>query len=817
MQSNDQNKRKFIKYDEDLLTSKKPKIENETKENSDAKMETKVSNDNLPKTEEIFDILGYATYLRTYSRKKEDGTMETWNDTINRVIGACKKQLHMDFTEEEEKELKRLLYTLKISVAGRFLWQLGTDTVDKYGLLSLQNCALTTITNYKDFKWIMDALMLGAGIGMNITRAYIEKLPMVLSAKVTRKDTKDADFIVPDSREGWVQLLGKVLKAHFFSGKDFTYSTTCLRSKGAVIKAFGGISSGPEMLCEGIAKISEICNRKAGQKLSSVDVLDICNILGMIVVSGNVRRCIFENELVETKNGHVKIKDVTVGTLVLTSNGYYKVLNNFYQGKQRLVNIKAGKSELLCTLNHRVAVSSNDGYIWKQAQELTIGDKLVIHDTNNNFIFVPINSIRMSEKIIGETYDIEVETKNEFYCNGLLVHNSAEIALGDPTDKDYLRSKRWDLGNIPNTRCYSNNSVICNDINDIIDNDDFWSGYEGKGEPFGLVNLGLSRNCGRLGDFEYLDQDACGMNPCGEIVLSNKECCCLAEVFLPKIVSLEELKTATKYLYRICKHSLTLPCHHKDTEDIMHKNMRMGIGVTGYMQATEEQKSWLPKCYEYLREFDIKYSKKYKINKSIRIGTCKPSGTLSILGNVTPGVHPAFAQYYIRRVRFSSESPIVQYLKDKNYPVEFNLQFDGSYDHTTSVVSFPCKVPHGTILAKDCTAIDQLKYVRRVQTDWSDNSVSVTCYYKKEELPAIKQYLKENYNHTIKSVSFLLHQDSGFKQMPLEEITKEKYEEMVKSLKPVNFEELHKYVDHGKFNDESDNSLECAGGACPIK
>ena len=99
---------------------------------------------------------------------------------------------------------------------------------------------------------------------------------------------------------------------------------------------------------------------------------------------------------------------------------------------------------------------------------------------------------------------------NEFFCNGLLTHNSAQIALGDATDKEYLQAKRWDLGNIPNWRCYSNNSVICNDISEIIDNEDFWKGYNGNGEPYGLVNLKLSRSCGRLGDVNYPDPDVQG-------------------------------------------------------------------------------------------------------------------------------------------------------------------------------------------------------------------------------------------------------------------------------------------------------------------
>ena len=99
-------------------------------------------------------------------------------------------------------------------------------------------------------------------------------------------------------------------------------------------------------------------------------------------------------------------------------------------------------------------------------------------------------------------------------------------------------------------------------------------------------------------------------------------------------------------------------------------------------------------------------------------------------------------------------------------------------DETTFPRTFPYKLPEGTILADTCTAIDQLEYVKRLQTEWSDNSVSVTVYYRKHELPEIKEWLKKNYNNSIKTVSFLLHSDHGFIQAPMEQITKQEYEEL---------------------------------------
>ena len=148
------------------------------------------------------------------------------------------------------------------------------------------------------------------------------------------------------------------------------------------------------------------------------------------------------------------------------------------------------------------------------------------------------------------------------------------------------------------------------------------------------------------------------------------------------IESKEELLDVAKMLYRINKHSLNLPCHNKETEKTVHANQRMGIGVTGYLQATEEQRQWLPDCNEELRAFDKEYSASHGFPVSIKLTTTKPSGTLSLLPGVTPGFHPGYARYMIRRIRISSSHPLVQVVKDHGYHVEFAKNFDGTNDHT---------------------------------------------------------------------------------------------------------------------------------------
>lgn len=628
-----------------------------------------------------WSTIGYLTYKRTYARLMGDSTTgetEEFPDTINRVLDACDNQLNVGFSSNERSRLEGYLLSLKGSVAGRFLWQLGTGTVDRLGLASLQNCAFVTVDNIYAFTWAFDMLGLGAGVGFNIQKKNVDKLPTVRPwfKPPTHVADNGATLVVSDSREGWVNLLAKTLKAAFLSEREskgtFTYSTLVVRTKGAPIKGFGGTASGDRELIWGIGKISEILHKRLGRKIRPIDALDIMNIIGYIIVAGNVRR-------------------------------------------------------------------------------------------------------------------------------------SAQIAIGDPDDIEFLLAKRWDITKVPTYRQMSNNTVVCSDISEL--HDYFWDSYEAKAEAIGLLNLDLCRQVGRLGETQYPDPLVEGVNPCAEQVLESWETCCLAEVYLPNITSKEELIDVVTLLYRVCKHSLALKCHQYETNDVVHKNMRMGIGMTGIMQASHEQLSWLNDCYEELRAFDVRYSTLKGMNKSIKLTTIKPSGTLSLLPGVTPGVHPGFSKFMYRRIRIAADSSLVDLCRTHGYPVEYQKKLDGTDDYGTVVVTFPFRYPDGTIVARDMTALDQLKKIKEMQSVWSDNSVSCTIYYRKEELPEIKEYLQKEYRNSFKSLSFMQHSDHGFMQAPYEEVTEAQYNELVAKTTPIT------QVKSAEF----EGGDECAGGMCPIK
>ena len=622
-----------------------------------------------------FGGLGEIVFLRTYSRKIE-GTdqTESWVQTIQRIIEGA-GDIGVPFSSEDAEHLFDHMFNLRCAVSGRALWQLGTPLVKQFSGTSLNNCFYTNIEKIEDFEMLFDYLMLGGGVGFSVERSKIHELPKVKAVtSITAERTNDADFIVPDSRQGWRELLHKVLESYFKNGKSFTYSTILIREFGTPLKTFGGTASGSGALVDGVADICKVLDNRVGKKLRSIDVLDICNIIGRIVVSGSSRR-------------------------------------------------------------------------------------------------------------------------------------SAQIAIGDPDDILFLKAKNWGSGNVPAWRANSNNSIYADAYDEILP--ELWKGYDGTGEPYGLVNRKLARTYGRLGE-KSLDSSIEGFNPCAEIALADGESCNLATIFLPNVESLGQLLEISKLLYLIQKQITQLSYPYEKTTNIVRKNTRLGQSITGILQCTEQQIGWLSQTYEFLKDFDAFYSKEQGWNHSVRLTTVQPSGTLSLLPGVTPGIHPAFAPYYIRRVRFSSVDPLVDACRKRGYKVTWDMGLDGREDHTRYVVEFPCKSPENSILVANMTALEQLEWVKKMQTIWADNAVSVTVYYRKEELPAVKEWLSKNYDSSVKSVSFLLHVDHNFPLPPYEEITKDEYDKVFSKL------DFSTQIHQNAVNLDIDLD-DCATGACPIK
>lgn len=365
------------------------------------------------------------------------------------------------------------------------------------------------------------------------------------------------------------------------------------------------------------------------------------------------------------------------------------------------------------------------------------------------------------------------------------VRRSAEIAFGDPNDAEFLNLKNPDINKeaLMHHRWASNNSVFATVG---MDYSVVAKMTAKNGEP-GYQWLDNAREYGRMGGVkDFSDMRVAGANPCVEQSLEDHELCCLVETFPGLHDSFEDYKKTLKYAYLYAKTVTLMPTHDNRTNTVMMRNRRIGCSMSGITQAMQKfgRRKFLSQfCdtgYTYLRELDQIYAEWLCVRPSIKITSVKPSGTVSLLPGVTPGIHFPHSRYYLRRVRLQDSSPLVPKLLAAGYPVE-----QDKYSPNTTVVSFPVEERDFDRSKDDVTMWEQLELAAQMQQFWADNQVSVTVTFNPGEAKDIAHAL-EMYETRLKGVSFLPIEDHGYEQAPYETISQDKYLELVQGITEID-------------------------------
>lgn len=637
-----------------------------------------------------FNGLGELTYMRTYSRLKQDGTNEQWWETIKRVVEgtySLQKSHIQKFrlgwseykAEKSAEEMYERMFEMKFLPPGRGLWAMGSEITDRGLFAALNNCAFVSTQDIgksieestKPFEFLMDMSMLGVGVGFDVKGAD----------KITIKQPRETGvpFQIPDTREGWVESVALVLRAYFHGHERPIMDYSIIRKEGTLIKTFGGKASGPAPLIKLHEQLDSIFQDRVGDRITVTDITDIQNMIGCCVVAGNVRR-------------------------------------------------------------------------------------------------------------------------------------TAEIVFGSPNDEEYLSLKdyKWDgnkmVGKSAHRAEYgwtSNNSVYC-DIG--MDYTRVGDQTAINGEP-GYAYLVNAQAYGRMIDpRNWADKKALGMNPCVEQTLESFELCCLVETFPTRATSLEDYKRTLKFAYLYAKTVTLGETHWSETNRVMLRNRRIGTSQSGIAQFVESEgieayRQWCDEGYKEIQRYDEIYSDWLCIPRSKKTTSVKPSGTVSLLPGVTPGMHYPEDSFYIRRMRISDQSPLVQRCIDAGFGVE-----DDVVSANTKVISIPVKI-EGVRTVSQVSMWEQVSLAAFIQKWWADNQVSCTVTFKPEEGPQIKHALNY-FQYDLKGISFLPKAEVGaYPQMPYEGVTREKYDELFAKVKAVDFTGI---------GEESVPERYCDGDKCEI-
>ena len=612
-----------------------------------------------------FNGLGELVYMRTYSRIKENGKNERWWETIKRVIEGT-YSMQKNWIEQHQlgwnpwqaqnsaQEMYDRMFNMKFLPPGRGLWAMGTSITEERGLYAaLNNCAFVSTSTLKDdyskpFCFLMDASMLGVGVGFD-TKGAGEVM-----IKLPNPNRGIEEYVIPDTREGWVESLKLLLESYFHGAAEVQFDYSKIRPEGASIKGFGGVSSGHEPLKEVLGEIRKVLNRNVGEPITITTIVDVMNLIGKCVVSGNVRR-------------------------------------------------------------------------------------------------------------------------------------TAEIVFGDPHDEEYLDLKNYKVNKHRETYGWTSNNSIYAELG--MDYTEVCKRINGNGEP-GFAWLENMRNYSRMKNgTDNKDHRVAGGNPCLEQSLESYELCCLVETFPNNHESLEDYQRTLKYAYLYAKTVTLGKTHWSDTNRVMLRNRRIGCSVSGVAQfitkhGMEELRKWLEDGYDTIQKWDCMYSDWFAIPKSIKTTSVKPSGTVSLLVGATPGMHYPESRFYIRRMRLSKHSELIEPLKKAGYKIEPAF---GSED-STMVVEVPVDAGEGIRTAAELSIWEQFSLAAFLQRHWADNQVSCTATFDPEtesdELPHVLNY----FQYRLKGISLLPRANGGvYKQMPYEAIEEKEYNSQVKKLGYLSF------------------------------
>jgi ribonucleoside-diphosphate reductase alpha chain len=317
----------------------------------------------------------------------------------------------------------------------------------------------------------------------------------------------------------------------------------------------------------------------------------------------------------------------------------------------------------------------------------------------------------------------------------------------------------------------------------------------------------------------YLSNDKeWGTNPCCEIALRPFQFCNLCEVNVSNIESQEDLNERVKAAAFIGTLQAGYTGFHYLREiwqETTEKDALIGVSMTGIGSGVVLGYD-LEKSADIVKRENSRVAKIIDINKSARCTTVKPAGTTSLTLGTSSGIHAWHNDYYIRRIRVGKNESIYKYLI-VNHPELLEDDFFRSHD--TAIITIPQKAPKGSILRTE-SPFDLLERVKKVATEWvksghrngsNTHNVSATISLKEEDWDLAGEWMwtnKEHYN----GLSVLPYNGGTYTQAPFEDITEEKYNEMLKHLNNIDLSLIVEETDETDLSGE----LACAGGSCTI-
>jgi len=416
-----------------------------------------------------------------------------------------------------------------------------------------------------------------------------------------------------------------------------------------------------------------------------------------------------------------------------------------------------------------------------------------------------------------ECHDIVCKIADIVVVGG--VRRSALISLSNLSDPRMAKAKNGNWWENEGQRRLANNSVAYTEKPDFeAFLGEMQNMYESKAGERGIFSRVAAQKIAARNGRRDPDQDF-GTNPCSEIILRSNQFCNLSEIVVRADDTLKTLKAKAEIASIIGTLQATLTdfrylrsAWKRNTEE----EALLGVSMTGIMDhyllskgESKDLSKWLEEVRDVCVDTNKEWASKLGINQSAAITCVKPSGTVSQLVDSASGIHPRFSKHYIRRVRSDKKDPLAEFMSNRGFPVEQDLMSPSS-----AVFSFPIKAPDTSVTVSQVGAMQQLELWKAYQNHWCEHKPSITVYYTDSEFLQIAQWIWDNFE-LCSGISLLPFSDHVYQQAPYEDITAEKYDELVAAMpKGVDWIELEQYEQED--NTTGSQELACVGGACEI-
>ena len=309
-----------------------------------------------------------------------------------------------------------------------------------------------------------------------------------------------------------------------------------------------------------------------------------------------------------------------------------------------------------------------------------------------------------------------------------------------------------------------------------------------------------------------------GTNPCCEIALRPFQFCNLCEVNVSDVEDQDELNSrvaAAAFIGTLQAGYTEFHYLREIWQETTEKDALIGVSMTGIASGKVLDLN-MTEASDHVKMMNNMVAKTIGIKTAARCTTVKPAGTTSLVLGTSSGIHAWHNKYYVRRMRVGKNEAIYSYLR-VNHPEL--LEDDYFRPHDTAVISIPQTAPKGSITRKE-NALDLLDRIKKVANEWvkpghrrgsNTHNVSATVSLKDDQWDLAGEWMWKNRDH-YNGLAVLPHDGGTYVQAPFEDITKQKYDEMSRTLQEINLTKVVELEDKTDLSGE----LACAGGNCEI-